>query len=81
MVIGNVTIRSSAYDFLFDFNRKRASVLYRFPDIDGYFSKVDDFDPPNLHLAPRRGVTRTNFVEISGIRKLESLDYRVVLFV
>jgi len=25
---------------------------YRFRDIAGYLSKVDDFDPPNLHLAP-----------------------------
>jgi len=25
-VIGNVTIRYSAYDFLFDFNRKHASI-------------------------------------------------------
>jgi len=29
-VIGNVTIRQSAYDFLFDFNRNHASILYRF---------------------------------------------------
>ena len=32
-VIGNVTIRCSAYDFLFDFNRNHASILYRFRDI------------------------------------------------
>jgi len=29
-VIGNVTIRYSAYGFLVDFNRNHASVLYRF---------------------------------------------------
>ena len=28
-VVGNVTIRQSAYDFLFDFNRNYASILYR----------------------------------------------------
>ena len=29
-VIRNVTIRQSAYDFLFDFNRNHASILYRY---------------------------------------------------
>jgi len=52
MVNGNVTIRQRAYDFLFDFNRNYVSVLYRFRDIAGYLSKVDDFDPPHVHLAP-----------------------------
>ena len=51
-VIGNVTIRYSAYDFLLDFNRNHASILYRFQDIAGYLSKVADFDPPHLHLEP-----------------------------
>ena len=37
----------------FDFNRNHASVLYRFRDIAGYLSKVDDFDPP--HLLPAFG--------------------------
>ena len=60
-VNGNVTIRYSAYDFLFDFNRNRASILYRFRDIAGYLSKVVDFDPPHLHLAPPQGVTLVVF--------------------
>jgi len=30
----------SAYDFLFDFNRNYASILYRFRDIAGYLLKV-----------------------------------------
>jgi len=51
-VIGNVTIRYSAYDFLFDFNRKCASIWYRFRDIASYLSKVVHFNPPHLHLAP-----------------------------
>ena len=38
-----------ARNFLFDFNRKHASVLYRFRDIAGYLSKVADFDPLHLH--------------------------------
>ena len=28
------------------------SILYRFRDIAGYLSKVADFDPPHLRLAP-----------------------------
>ena len=54
-VNGNVTIRYSAYDFLFDFNRNYVSIFYRFRDIADYLSKVADFDPPHLHLAPHRG--------------------------
>ena len=42
-------------DFLFDFNRNYVSILCRFRDIAGYLSKVADFDPPHLYLAPRRG--------------------------
>ena len=44
----------SAYDFLFDFNRNYVSILYRFRDIAGYLSKVADFDPPHLRLAPEK---------------------------
>ena len=60
-VIGNVTIRQSAYDFLFDFNRNHAFILYRFRDIAGYQSKVADFNPPHLHSAPSQGVTPVEF--------------------
>jgi len=65
------------------FNRNHASILYRFRDIAGYLSKVADFDPPHMHLVPRRVTPslRSNFAEIFGIRKLESLGYRVVLCV
>jgi len=65
----------------FNFNRKCASILYRFQDIASYLSKVADFNPPHLHLVPLQGGPRSNFVEIFGVRKLESLGYRVVLFV
>jgi len=37
------------------------SILYRFRDIAGYLSKVDDFDPPHLHSAPSSGVTPVEF--------------------
>ena len=48
-------------DFLFDFNRNYVSIFYRFRDITGYLSKVADFDPPHLHLAPPYRVTPVEF--------------------
>jgi len=59
--MGNATIRYSVYDFLFDFNRNYVSIFYHFRDIAGYLSKVADFDPPHLHLAPLEGVTPVEF--------------------
>ena len=35
--------------------------MRRFRDIAGYFSKVADFDPPHLHLAPPQGVIAVEF--------------------
>ena len=37
------------------------SIFYHFRDIAGYLSKVADFDPPHLHLAPSLGVTPVEF--------------------
>jgi len=37
------------------------SIFYRFRDIAGYLSKVADFDPPHLHLAPPYGMTPVEF--------------------
>ena len=37
------------------------SILYRFRDIAGYWSKVADFDPPHLHSAPSEEVTLVEF--------------------
>jgi len=56
----------------------RQSILYRFPDVNSYLSKVASADPPHLHLAPSMGWPRSNFAEIFGLRKLLSLSYRVV---
>jgi len=36
-------------------------VFYRFRDIAGYSTKVADFDPPHLHLAPPQGVISVEF--------------------
>ena len=35
--------------------------MYRFRDIASYLSKVADFDPPHLHLAPPQGVIPVEF--------------------
>ena len=59
--MGNDTIRQSAYDFLFDFNRNYVSIFYRFRDIASYLSKVADFDPPHLHLVSPQRVTPVEF--------------------
>ena len=61
--------------------RNYVSIFYRFRDIAGYLLKVDDFDPPHLHLAPPYGVTPVEFRGDLCIRKLESLGYRVVVSV
>ena len=53
--------RARAYDFLFNFNRNHAFILYRFRDIASYLSKVTDFHPPHLHSAPSQGVTPVEF--------------------
>jgi len=52
VTLGHQQCHHSIERFLFDFNRNHASILYRFQDIAGYLSKVADFDPPHLHLAP-----------------------------
>ena len=57
----NATIRQSAYDFLFDFNRNYVSIFYRFQDIADYLPKVANFDLPHLRLAPPYGVTPVEF--------------------
>ena len=36
-------------------------IFYRFRDIASYLSKVDDFDPPHLHLAPPQGIIPVEF--------------------
>jgi len=61
-------------------NRNYVSIFYRFRDKAGYLSKVADFDHPTCIRRPRWGWPRSNFAEIFGTRKLESLGYRVVLF-
>ena len=37
------------------------SIIYRFRDIAGYLSKVADFNPPHLHMAPPQGFTLVEF--------------------
>ena len=44
-----------------------------------YLPKVTNFNLPHLHLVPPLGVT-LSFAKIFGIRKLETLGYRMALF-
>ena len=60
-VIGNLAIRQSTYDFLFDFNRNYASILYRYRVTARFSSKVTNFNPPHLHLSPPQGVIPFEF--------------------
>ena len=73
-VTSNVIIQQIAYDFLFDFNRNYASILYHFCVIERYLSEVTNFNYPTCIWRPR-----SNFTEIFGIRKLESTGCRVAL--
>jgi len=41
-VIGNITIRQSAYDFLFEFNRNYEATSYGFRDIIAYIPKIKE---------------------------------------
>jgi len=81
MVIGNITIPQSAYNFVFNFNRNLASVLYDFQVKVSYLSKVIDFDLPHLHLVPPLGVNPFEFcLDLQCQKTMESLIYRVALF-
>jgi len=51
-VIGNVTIRQNAYNFLFNFNRNHATISYHIRDTASYTSKAANFYLQHLHLAP-----------------------------
>jgi len=55
--------------------------LASFSSYNDLFVKSCRFNTPHLHLAPTLGVTPLNLAEIFGIKKVESLGYRVALFV
>ena len=71
----------STYDFLFDFNRKYASIVYRFRFIASYLSKVAIayFNLYHSYIW-RHHWGRSNFAETFGDSKLESLCYRMAFF-
>jgi len=77
-VIGNVAIRYSTYDFLIDFirNYRYASIFYRFWVTASYFLTY-----PTYIWHRHWGWPCLSFTKIFGTRKLESLGYRVALFV
>ena len=81
-VIGNVTIRKSACNFLFDFNWNCASILYRFWDMASYFSKVAILTPLTCSWCCRRGLPRSNFAKIFGMKtRLSGLSSGVVCLI
>jgi len=49
-ITGNVIIRYSTYDFIFDFNRNYASTLCRSRVIASYLSNIACCNLPCLHL-------------------------------
>jgi len=79
-VIGSITVRWSAYNFLFAFYRNYSFKLCRFRHtcIATYFSK-DAFSTLRVFCVPLEWLY-WNFTVILGCRKLESCDYRVALF-
>ena len=62
----------NSYDLLFDFNKNYASILYRFRDI-AICRKLPILADPTCIWRPRRERPGSNFSEIFGIRKLETL--------
>jgi len=54
------------------------SIFYRFRDIAGYLSKVADFDPPYLNLAPPYGVTPVEFRGDLQKTRFPALSYGLV---
>jgi len=68
------------YDFLFDFNRNYASILYHFRVIARFSSKVANFNHTTDICRPRREWSRPNFAVNFGVRKLESWGYRTAVF-
>jgi len=71
-VTGNVTIRQSAYDFLFGFNKNDVT-LSRYSEL---FVEIRRLYLPHLNIVPVGG-DPFDFFKIFGNRKLESLGYRV----
>ena len=76
------THTDSAFVVAIIYSRKTDKKLsYRFRDKPVVCRKSPILTPPTLHLVPPWGRPRSNFADIFGVRKLESLGYRVVLFV
>jgi len=63
-------IRQSAYDFLFNFNRNYASILYHLRDAVLYLSKVANFHHPTCIWHRHWGWHSSSVKTILGIRKL-----------
>jgi len=76
-------IQRRIYDFLFDFNRNYASILYLFRVIGSYSLKVAKFNLLHLHLLPPYRVIKFEFrceLWCQKTRVPEQLSYSVALF-
>jgi len=69
------TLRNSYLAFHINY----VPILYRLLDIARYRSKVIDFNPPHLYLAPPLDVIPLKFRSDLCVRKLESSCYRTAL--
>jgi len=51
------------HDFLFDFTRSNAFILYRFRVMASHWLKITDLKLPHMHWAPHLGVTPFEFCQ------------------
>jgi len=73
-VISNIAVWQSTYDFLFDFNRNYASILYRFRVVARrvFRRKWPILTHVTSICRPRMGWPSSNFAVVFSIKKLES---------
>ena len=66
-VIGNVSVRQNANNFLFNFNSYYASILYRFQDIASHCRKspIFTFPPYIWHITTHTALAESRAVEMT----------------
>ena len=67
--------------FVYSTLMETASILYRFRDIASYLSKVADFNPSHLHLAPPEGFTLVEFRGDFWLQRVPGLSCGVVCMI
>jgi len=80
-VIGNVSVRQNANNFLFNFNSYYASILYRFQDIASHCRKSPIFTFPTYIWRPVGGDSnQISPKSLATVNYIESLGFRAALF-